>query len=354
MKILWRIIWSCALGLALSACASAPLAPAGQWLKRASLTQPRSWLGTASVGGKIYAIGGMTGAEGRRVEDNEVFDPRTNAWTWLAPMPYPSASAGTLELNDLIYVIGGNLDSGATGMMQVYDPTRNIWNTRLPPMPTPRYDFAVAHIGNVIYAFGGFERSVMKVVEAFDATTWQWRGLAPMREARYAFDALVMDGKIYAFGGRGERDALDTIEVFDPQSQTWSILNTKIPEPLAGFGLIQADELVHLVKYDKHFVYDPKTNVWHTDLPPMPTARHGLDLEYIDGVIYAIGGCSTGDGNLFDVARNEAFPLHSPAYLVLPGAPIELPLVVYPAMVVVAICMWLVLRRVLTLVGSAR
>lgn len=239
-------------------------------------------------------------------------------------------------------------------MMQVYDPTTNTWDTRLPPMPTPRYAFAVAHVGNVIYALGGFERSVMNIVEAYNTTTRQWRGLPAMREARYAFDALVMDGKIYAFGGRGERDALDTVEVFDPQSQTWSILDTKIPEPLAGFGLIQADKLVHLVKYDKHFTYNPKTNAWRTDLPPMPTVRHGLNLEYLDGVIYAVGGCSTGDGNLFDVARNEAFPLHPPAYLALPGAPIELPLVVYPAMVVVAIFIWLMLRRMLAVVGSPR
>jgi large repetitive protein len=287
------------------------------------------------------------------VEDNEVFDPRTNKWTWLAPMPNPSASAGTVAIGNLIYVIGGNLESGASGIVQVYNTSKDSWDLSHPPMPTARYDFASAEIGNVIYLFGGYGRDVLDVVEAYDTTTRTWRTLSPMSQPRYAFDAVVIDGKIFLFGGR-HRGALDSVQVFDPGTQTWSVLNTKIPEGIAGFGAVYADEWVHILKYDLHFAYNPQTNVWRTDLPPMPTSRHGLKADYIDGVIYAVGGCSTGDGNLFDVERNEALPLHPPAYLTSTSNQVANPVWVYPIVLIVAILVWILIRRGLCAIRSPR
>ena len=45
----------------------------------------------------------------------------------------------------------------------------------------------------------------------------------------------------------------------------------------------------------------------------MLTSRHGLQLAYIDHVLYAVGGCATGEGDLFDVAKNEAYVTSTPA-----------------------------------------
>ncbi|MBI5302522.1 MAG: hypothetical protein HY868_10315 [Chloroflexi bacterium] len=339
-----------ALAVWLVACQTTP---PNMWLTRASLREPRSWFGTATVAGKIYALGGMVGADGARRDTNEVFDPRANAWSTLAPMPSARASLAVVAVGDTIYALGGYLENGTTNRVEAFDTTTGRWRA-LPPMPTPRFDLSANVIGETIYALGGFDDAVMNVVEAYETTTQQWRALPPMLRARYAFSSLVLDGKLYAFGGRGERDALDTIEVFDPQTQTWSILNTKIPEPIAGFGTVYAEGWVHVLKYDKHFAYNLQTHAWRTDLPPMPTSRHGLKADYIDGVIYTVGGCSTGDGNLFDVARNEAFPLHPPAYLTLRGAPMELPTIVYPAMLAAAIFIWFMLRRALSAVSSTR
>jgi hypothetical protein len=69
-----------------------------------------------------------------------------------------------------------------------------------------------------------------------------------------------------------------------------------------------AEGKVHLAKYDKHYQYDFATRRW-SKLPAMPTSRHGLQLAYINGWLYAVGGCAQGEGNLFDVAKNEAYPI---------------------------------------------
>jgi N-acetylneuraminic acid mutarotase len=279
------------------------------------LGEARSWFGAASVAGKIYAIGGMTGEEGDRRATNEVFDPRTNKWTLLAPMPRARASLAVVAVGNMLYAIGGYFQHSTSNHLEAFDTTTGKWDASLPPMPTPRFDLSANVIGNTIYVLGGFDNEAMNVVEQYDTITRQWRALPPMQTARYALASIVLDGKLYAFGGRNRTGALDTIEVFDPQTQTWSWLNTKIPEPVAGFGIVRADDSVHVLKYDLHFAYHIPTNTWRTDLPAMPTSRHGLKADYIDGVIYAVGGCATGDGNLFDVERNEAYIIHAPAYL---------------------------------------
>jgi hypothetical protein len=46
---------------------------------------------------------------------------------------------------------------------------------------------------------------------------------------------------------------------------------------------------------------------WGASSPLMLTSRHGLQLAYIDQYLFAVGGCMPGDGNLFDVAKNEAY-----------------------------------------------
>ena len=50
------------------ACRSAVSAPTGTWIARANMHEERSWISMATVGGKIYAIGGMTGSDGRRLD----------------------------------------------------------------------------------------------------------------------------------------------------------------------------------------------------------------------------------------------------------------------------------------------
>ncbi len=286
-------------------------APAGRWVTRAPLQEERSWIGMETVGGKIYAIGGMTGPAGRRLDHTEVFDPQANAWKYLVPLPTKRSAPATAEVNGVIYVLGGLAEAGTTDVVEAYDIAHDRWTTGLPPMPTKRFDVSAVALGNVIYALGGYDRGDMSIVEAYDTVNQRWFSVPPMPTPRYALQAIAIDDLIYALGGRSNNEPSDVVEVFDPKTQTWS-LKTRMPEGMAGFGTAMAEGLLHVVKYDKHFTYDPRANTWQSGLPPMPTSRHGLQLAYIDGMLYAIGGCSPGGTNLFDVARNEAYIVQPP------------------------------------------
>lgn len=272
----------------------------------------RSWIGMAAVGGKIYAIGGMTGALGDRLDSTEVYDPQENRWHYVKPMPTARSSPGAAAVGDVIYVIGGYPASGTTTVVEAYDTQSDTWRTGLAPLPTKRFDMGTVAIGDTIYTMGGYDDRETNVVEAYDTRADRWTTLPPMPTARYALQAVVVDGKIWAMGGHNEQGVTDVIEVFDPLARQWSSLDLKLPEPLAGFGAVIGDGELHIAKYDGHYALDLKTKRW-TVLPPMPTSRHGLQLAYIDGVLYAVGGCTPGEGNLFDVARNEAYVAGTPA-----------------------------------------
>jgi len=57
-----------------------------------------------------------------------------------------------------------------------------------------------------------------------------WATRAPMPTGRCQFAAAVLDGKIYAVGGAGAQDYLDTVEEYDPATDRWT---TKAPMPTA-------------------------------------------------------------------------------------------------------------------------
>ena len=60
-------------------------------------------------------------------------------------------------------------------------------------------------------------------VEALDPLTGQWQRMAPMPTRRWQAGAAEAGGKIYVIGGRtGKNDLSDTVEAFDPRSNSWS------------------------------------------------------------------------------------------------------------------------------------
>jgi len=120
--------------------------------------------------------------------------------------------SAVLGVDGKIYAIGGQLDMiGSITVTEAYDPATNEWTT-LSPMPTPRLYAASARGGDDrIYVMGGIEdlpgspgpnHRVTEAVEAYDPVTDTWSRAAPMPLPRYAAAAAARDGKIIVTGGR--------------------------------------------------------------------------------------------------------------------------------------------------------
>lgn len=123
---------------------------------------------------------------------------------------------------------------------------------------------------------------------------------------RYALSSTVVDGKIYVIGGEGNFDFLNTLEIFDPATNTWSTPTTTgtftphfghtssaVNGKIYVFGGTTAPTL-----YDSNiYVFDPGTNNWSTIVPREGatfTPRWDLTSCVLDGKIYVIGG-DTGE-----------------------------------------------------------
>ncbi len=170
---------------------------------------------TTGADGRIYVMGGHD-AHAKIVNTAEAYNPRTDRWSKLAPMPTGRfLGAAALGPNGRIYVVGGY--GGPPNIVQAYNPRTNRWSTAA-PIPTPRGALAAATgPDGRICAIGGYAgHGVSRRVEAYDARTNRWSIMPPMPTPRSNLAAATgTDGCIYALGGFRGNDSLNTVEVYD-------------------------------------------------------------------------------------------------------------------------------------------
>ncbi len=124
---------------------------------------------------------------------------------------------------------------------------------------------------------------------------------------RYASTSAVVDGKIYVMGGGNDSDYIvNTFEVFDPQTNTWSTPITKgTSAPRNGATSVVANGKIYLIggyadtngifPYAMD-VFDPSTNTWSTPVTTGTfTPRGSLTSVVMGGKIYVMCGF---DGNI--------------------------------------------------------
>src|SRR5919198_6772098 len=83
------------------------------WIFGQSMSQRRSYVAAAELGGKIYVAGGAVGETGRFLAIFQRFDPQTNSWTTLRRLPEPTRAGAGAALDGKVYVIGGQIPAGA-------------------------------------------------------------------------------------------------------------------------------------------------------------------------------------------------------------------------------------------------
>jgi N-acetylneuraminic acid mutarotase len=197
------------------------------WVSKADMPVAVCWHSTSEVDGKIYVIGGGTAED--LLKNVWEYDPATDTWTEKGPMPSPRAMHSTSVVNGRIYVFGAVLSEGRA-LTDEYDPATDTWDEKA-PMPTPRILMSTSVVDGIIYAIGGGDQvhsPGLTTVEAYDPATDTWSTKAPIPTARGFFSTSVVNGKIYAVGGSAgymgyETLISNTVEVFDPVTNTWAV-----------------------------------------------------------------------------------------------------------------------------------
>ncbi len=281
--------------------------------------------------GVALCVGTASGAPVLRTLDRSVvFDPATEVYSDISPLPTPLRLADAVTSGDKIYVVGGVTPDPAaprSRSLHIYDPTLDSWSAGA-PMPTGLGETrAVAHEG-MIYTLGGHN---MDVVQRYDIAQDTWTSLAPMPAPRGKPSAAVYDNKIYAFAG-GYHGRQSNTWAYDIAQDTWQ---TRTNMPLAtnhGVAGVIGDRIYVWGEETLEggtansftLEYDPATDDWLrlSDSHYDATDAGGAILE---GRLYKFGGRRNpwGDPTAM-VASAEVLAVPSPGsgiWEVLPKLP---------------------------------
>ncbi len=197
------------------------------------------------------------------------------------------------------WILTGLILSGLLGISSASLGAEDTWMQKA-DMPTTRLALSSSVVNGKIYAIGG--RADGNLTAEYDPATDTWTTQNRMPTARFCFATGVVDGKIYAIGGTtgpGTTSATRVAtEKYDPVTDIWT-KKTSIPTGRWGHAACVVDGKIYAIggvpgdPWITHLrtveEYDPLTDTW-TKKADMPTARGFFSANLVDGKIYAIGG----------------------------------------------------------------
>jgi len=127
------------------------------WETGASLPKSISAYNLVDFEGQMYLFGGWDGEQA--TDDVYIYDPAEDTWRSGTPIPMPRKDAGAVVLKDKIVVLGGRSDNRVLKDARAYFPSRDSkgeypWEA-FEDLPTPRENFGIASISDIIYVIGG-------------------------------------------------------------------------------------------------------------------------------------------------------------------------------------------------------
>jgi len=331
---------------ALGLCLPARVDAQGKWTKLAPFPEPAEELLGAAAGGKMYVFFGL--APGwKPIGMVYEYDPASDKWAKKKPMPLLSHHVAFTEYRGKIYAFGGFVypSSGPAAWVPIdnaweYDPATDSWKA-LAPMPTKRGSPVAVVAGDKIYVIGGAtlpsgskETAVhparphisVATVEEYDPATNAWRARTSMPTPRNHATAGAVNGKIYVVGGRtgtafisSGSSNIDVVEEYDPISDTWGSARARMPSARSAMasgvyeGRIyvtggEGQDAQRMYTFRALEAYDPAGNTW-TVLPSMPVSRHGLAGAVVGNRLHMVSGDvqSAGTGVQVHTDEHDAF-----------------------------------------------
>lgn len=236
----------------------------------------------------------------------------------------PRSSFGTVSHNGKIYMAGGHQGAEHTYPPEsfsdsfiAYDVAKNQW-TELAPRPMKAHGYQIAAKGNYIYAFGGFAYDAnnkpkwksVKNIDRYNITTNTWEAIGELYSPRSSNIAVTINDKVYLAAGwdstpKFDNDYdgtfLDTVEIFDLNTEKVSLASYKLPSPkrraLTGieyngkFVLIGGigEGASHFDLLNKVTAVDPITGK-STEMKPLPFATFAPAAEILNDELMVFGG----------------------------------------------------------------
>ncbi|KAM6219133.1 kelch-like protein 14 [Rhynchocyon petersi] len=241
----------------------------------------------------------------------QYYDDEKKTWKILTIMPYNSAHHCVVEVENFLFVLGGEDQwnpngKHSTNFVSRYDPRFNSW-IQLPPMQERRASFYACRLDKHLYVIGGRnETGYLSSVECYNLETNEWRYVSSLPQPLAAHAGAVHNGKIYISGGVHNGEYVPWLYCYDPVMDVWARkqdMNTKraihtlavMNDRLYAIGGNHLKGFSHL---DVMLVecYDPKGDQWNILQTPILEGRSGPGCAVLDDSIYLVGGYSWSMG----------------------------------------------------------
>ena len=229
------------------------------------------WFGAVTVCKNIFITGGAD-ENNERLSKVLIYNVETKTWKSGPSLQQSRSELATcVNSENTIYVVGGRDKFGLTSV-ELLKCDRNgepngDWQTS-PPMSVKRYAFEAAVIDDKVYAVGGCDgRKFLAGVELFDPKLNVWKECRPMSQERYAHSVATYNKELYVFGKDGD------CEKYNPVTDTWATI-ASCPMRAYYRGSAVLDGKIYLVGgcgCKETDIYDPKTNTWSKG-PQLPRA----------------------------------------------------------------------------------
>uniref|UniRef100_A0A8C4NF10 Kelch-like family member 14 n=1 Tax=Eptatretus burgeri TaxID=7764 RepID=A0A8C4NF10_EPTBU len=247
-----------------------------------------------------------------------------------------SASSRIRSNKQTLLLLGGlppGPDRLPSNLIQFYDETHKTWKI-LTGMPYNNAHHCVVEVENFLFVLGGEDRwnpngkHSTAFASRYDPRFNTWVQLPPMHERRASFYACHVNKQLFVVGGRNETGYLSSVEGYSLEKNEWHY-TAALPSPLAAHagalhnGKVYVSGGVHNGEYVKWLqCFDPERNVW-TKRANMSTKRAIHVLSSLGGCLYAIGGNHLKGSSHLDVLLVERYCPHTDTWSVLPSAMLE-------------------------------
>jgi len=272
-----------------------------RWESAAEMNQARAGHAAVAFGGKIYVFGGRERAGMQNqfiLSTAEVFNPDSNRWDPIAPLPRPLKNMGIAATDSLIYLFGG-----ISGRMMpvditiIYNPASNTY-IQGPRIPTPVFGQAAWTLERSIILIGGATsmQEYMTQSLVFDISRNRWSDPVPgLINPRFHF-GLALSRTLWVIGGYARGGPVVGVEGwFEDQ---WQVRN-RMPEPRGELGVAVLGDTViiaggitardSLSRRVDGFRPEAEDH-WIRGLPPMLLERSDFPLIRLGNALFALGG----------------------------------------------------------------